>query len=512
MSSDSHKRIAKNTMVLYVRMLITMAISIFTTRIVLEALGIVDYGIYNVVGSVVGFITMITGALTLSVQRYLNYELGKENNERVSSVFSSALFIHFLLAIALFIILETIGYLYFKASIKIPPDKYDAALIVFHLSAITAGITLISAPFTALMISFERMNIYAYVSIGEAILKLLIAYIVLRVNTNQLILYGILILVVSIIQTTCNIIIWKYKFKDVILKLKVQKELLKQISSFASWSALGQIAWAFTLQGTNILLNIFFGSILNAAYGVSSQVQTAVSKFVQSFQTAVNPQIIKSYAKNDYVEVISLSLHFTRISSYLLLVLIIPIIFQINTILNIWLTKVPEYTAIFCRIMLINLLFDTLSNIFATVIQATGKIRNYQLIVSLVLFLNFPLSYLCLLVIKVPYVIYIIYGCISLCLLFLRIHFVAKRLKISILRQFIHQIILPLIKVIAISIPFVWAIYIIIQKFGPLPQLIIFTLLSMCIISLIVFYIGFRKSERGRLISMVKSRINYGER
>lgn len=507
MTTTSHQRIAKNSIVLYLRMIVMMGISIFTTRIVLEGLGVVDFGIYNIVGGVIGFITMVTGALTISVQRFLNFELGKESSGNVSEVFSSALLIHLGIALVLLAILETLGYWYFSTSIKIPAAQHQAAMIVYHLSSIAACITLFASPFLALSISYERMGIYAGMTVGDVVLRLIAAYLMLMEKSDRLVYYGIFMLGVSCISALSYIAVWRILFKEVRFVSKLQKSVFVQLTSFASWNALGQLAWAFTQQGTNILLNIFFGNVLNAAYGITFQMNAAIVKFVQSFQTAINPQIIKNYAQENIKEMVTLVFTGTRLSCLLLLVMAIPLWLEMEAVLNIWLTDVPDYTLIFCRIMLLNILLDTTSNYFATAMQATGKIRNYQIVVSAVLFMNFPLSYLFIRLTNLPYVIYYIYGFISICLLFTRMHLVERKLEMRLWAKFLKTVLWPVAKVLICAGPLSYLAYRCLDNLSMIPQFICVIIICAFITAVASLVIGLNRAEQQRVISIVKSKI-----
>lgn len=507
MTTTSHRRIAKNSVVLYLRMIVMMGISIFTTRIVLEGLGVVDFGIYNIVSGVILFISMITASLTISVERFLNFELGRESGGGVSEIFSSALIIHLGLAALLLLILETLGYWYFSTSIKIPPDKYQAAMTVYHLSSIASCVMLFSSPFLALSVSFERMGVYAGMTVGEVVLKLVAAYLILAVREDRLVYYGIFILGAACVSALSYIVVWRTMFKDVRFTVRLQKSLFIQITSFASWNALSQLSWAFTLQGVNILLNIFFGNVLNAAYGVTSQMRNAFNRFVQSFQTAINPQIIKNYARKDIDEVMTLVFSGTRLSCMLLLVMGIPFWFEMNAVLHIWLTDVPQYTVIFCRIMLITILIDTGSSYFDTVIQATGKIRTYQILYSAVLFLNFPLSYILIRLTHLPYVIYYVYGAVSIGLLCLRLYMVMRRLEVRILAGFLKEVLLPVAKVLVCSAPLGFLVYRWLDGLSLITQFIGGMLLCAVVTIAVAMVFGLTRVEQTKIISIVKRKI-----
>ena len=503
----AHKRIAKNTMVLYIRMFFMTAVAIYTTRVVLEALGVVDYGIYNIVGGVIGFITMVTSALTLSVQRFLNFELGKGENGNVSQVFSAAVIIHLLFAICLFIILESAGAYYFKTCINIPPNRLSESLIVFHACSIAACLQLFVSPFTAVFISYERMDIFAYTSIIDVILKLAIVFILLLRSTGRLELYGLLMLGVTFIYILVSIAIWRIKFSEVKFCRVFNYQLFKQLTSFASWSAFGQLAWALTLQGINILLNIFFGNILNAAYGITSQVQAAVIKFVQSFQNAINPQIIKNYAKNDLTEVKSLIINGTKYTCYLELIIAVPLFFGMDVILKFWLTTVPEYTLWFCRLMLINLFIDTFSNLLAVASEGSGQIKKFQLAISTMLCLNFIITYFALKITGIPYMIYWVYTITSVILFFIRLRIISRQMKLPLLWSFIHDIIIPLALIIATSGILSYIIYETTFHLEVFPTLVIKTIICVLSVFILICIFGLKRTERSVIFLGIKNKI-----
>ena len=507
-SQSAHKTIVKNTFALYLRMFITMGVSIYTTRVVLQTLGVVDYGIYNIVGGLIAIITTVSGSLTISVQRFLNYAQGKGQDKNLTKVFSSAIIIHIIIALVVFAVLESFGIYYLNSSINIPPERHHAAVIVYHLCTLSACITLAASPFTSLIVSFERMDIFAYFSIIDVVLKLIIVYCLLLVPDGRLVLYGLLTFATTCVITFANWLVCRIKFSKVKIVPRLDKQLFKEIFSFASWSALGQMAWAFTSQGANILLNIFFGTVLNAAYGVTMQVQAAVSRFVQSFQTALNPQIIKSYAKNDIDEFITLIVNGSKYSGFLLLLIIIPLFIEIDNILNIWLTEVPDYTAVFCRFALINILWDTMSNLLATGFQAYGKIRKYQLTVSIILFLNFPLSYIALRFFSLPYYIYIIYGVVSISLLLVRLYLMSVQMKIRLYRAYFTKVLWPIFKVVTIVGVASYFIYLWLDEMSGITQLL--AVVGVCITITLIseFLFGINNNERANIVRSIKARIN----
>lgn len=377
-------------------MLLIMVVTLYTSRVVLATLGIEDFGIFNAVGGIVAMMGFLNNSMANAVQRFLSFEIGKRNSEKVGTLFNVSFQAHIAIAIFVFIIMEIGGVWFLNHKMNIPTDRMSAAHWVLQSSIVVSIISIIQVPYNALIIAKEQMNIYAYVSVVEVFLKLGVVYLLLLSSYDKLIVYSILYMIVTIIVIALYVVYCKRKYKESKLYFVKDMKSLRDLTGFASWNMLGEIAWIFTGQGVNILLNIFFGPVVNAARGVAYQIEGAVMKFVHSFQVAMNPQIIKTYAANLHEQTISLVYMGTRFSYYLILILSMPLYFEIDYILSIWLEEVPPMTSDFCRLILICALVQACSNLFATVAKAYGKIRNYQLIISVILMCNFPLSYLML--------------------------------------------------------------------------------------------------------------------
>lgn len=501
-TSENNKRIAKNTAMLYFRMFIVMGITLYTSRVVLNILGVEDFGIYNIVGGVIALLGFISSSMSISVQRFLSYEMGKGNLSGLSRIFSMSVNIHLLIAIVVGLALETVGCWFLINKLNIASDRLDAALVVFHLSTITCCFHILQVPFMALMIAYERMNLYAYISIVEVFLKLLVAILLSFISYDALIVYGWLLLFVTIIVTSIYIVSCKSSFTEIRYQKIWDAKLFSSLSKFASWSALGEMAWGFTLQGVNIILNLFFGTVANAAYGISSQVSGAVYRFVGSFQTALNPQLIKIYAQGDVFGMMSLAYRGLRFSFFLLLLVVIPLVAEMHFILKLWLGIVPDYALVFCQLVVINALLDILSNLFATLAKAYGKIRNYQLLVSLFLFLNFPLSYLVLKMGGPSYTVFIVYSVISVLLIVLRIYLISKMFHINVWKDYIKQVIYPVSKVgiLSLVIPLlVW-----LSMDDGLSRFFLLSILSTVSVFVSIYTVGLNSTER----VLVKSKIN----
>jgi O-antigen/teichoic acid export membrane protein len=318
-TTDNNKRIAKNTLLLYFRMLLMMFVTLFTSRVVLDKLGVTDYGIYNVVGGVVAMLGFLNSSMSNAVQRYLSFEIGKNNEAGVNRIFNVSLFAHAGIAVFVFVVMEIVGVWYLNTHMNIPAERMDAANWVLQCSIFTTLFTIVQVPYNAIIISKEQMGIYAYISILEVVLKLLVVYMLAIRNFDKLKLYSVLIMVVTIGIVMIYRCYCTRKYKEAKFKFVKDWNLLKQIVGFASWNMLGELAWVFTGQGVNIILNSFFGPVVNAARGLAEQVNGAVNRFVANFQTAVNPQLIKNYASDQLGEMKTLLFRSTRFSYYLLL-------------------------------------------------------------------------------------------------------------------------------------------------------------------------------------------------
>ena len=450
-TTDNNKRIAKNTLLLYFRMLLMMFVTLFTSRVVLDKLGVTDYGIYNVVGGVVAMLGFLNSSMSNAVQRYLSFEIGKNNEAGVNRIFNVSLFAHVGIAVFVFVVMEIVGVWYLNTHMNIPAERMDAANWVLQCSIFTTLFTIVQVPYNAIIISKEQMGIYAYISILEVVLKLLVVYMLAIGNFDKLKLYSVLIMVVTIGIVMIYRFYCTRKYKEAKFKFIKDWNLLKQIVGFASWNMLGELAWVFTGQGVNIILNSFFGPVVNAARGLAEQVNGAVNRFVANFQTAVNPQLIKNYASDQLGEMKTLLFRSTRFSYYLLLALSLPIILKMDFILHLWLKEVPDYTTGFCQLVLVSSLVSTLSNLLAQVARAYGKIRNYQIIVSIFLFLNFPLSYIVLKFGGSPLSTMFVNIGINAMLLFVRLRLTNRMIQMT-YGSFIRNVLFPVIIVTAVAL------------------------------------------------------------
>src|SRR5690554_4827200 len=341
---SNSKSIAKNTMFLYVRMILTMGISLYTSRVVLNVLGIEDYGIYSIVGGIVALFSFFNSAMSSATQRFLSYDIGNGDKKKLSQTFNSTVNIHIIIALIIIICAETIGLWFINHKLNIPEDRIEALNWIYQFSLFTFIVTVLQVPFNALLIAREHMKVYAYFSIVEVLLKLIIVYLLFILPFEKLKTYAVLVFCVALIVAILYRVYCRFNFIESKYYFYYNKSTYSDLLSFSGWSLFGNIAALARGQGSNIILNIFFGTTVNAAYGITSQVRGAVSVFVSNFQLAVNPRIVKSYAQDKLDECHKLIFQSSKISFFLLFIIVIPIIYNVTFILEIWLKNVPKYT------------------------------------------------------------------------------------------------------------------------------------------------------------------------
>lgn len=398
-SSSNNKLIAKNTIVLYIRSIFLLLVSLYTSRVTLQVLGIDDFGIFTLVTGVVQMFSLLKGALSGASQRYITYALGENNMEKLKKVFSTSMTIHVLMGLAMVVLLETLGLWFLYNSLNIPVERLDVANIVMQCAIVSFFFNMISVPYDALINAHERMTAFAYIGILEAVLKLLSAVVLtFIVSYDKLIIFSILSLGIAVLLRVIYNAYCKKNFEEArSVKYSIDKSLFRQMFAFSGWNLIGEGSLLLRNQGIDILLNIFFGVAFNAAKGICNQVQGAIFQFISNFQAAVRPQLTKSIAQKEYERTYDLIMQGSRFSFYLMTFFSIPIFVNIEDILGLWLTEVPPYSVELIRWTLVYLLWDTLSRFLIHAILSTGDIRNYQLLAGGTKLLAIPLAYVCLL-------------------------------------------------------------------------------------------------------------------
>ena len=493
MPQDNNKRIAKNTLLLYFRMLFMMAVSLFTSRVILNTLGVEDYGIYNVVGGVVAMFGFINGSMSSATQRYITFALGKGDEKRLQTVFSTTLQIHTLIAAIIVILGETIGLWFLYNKMQIPADRMDAAFWVLQCSIISTVIMIVSVPYNADIIAHEKMSAFAYISVLEVVLKLAIVYMLVVFSVDKLILYAFLILAIQVLIRFCYSIYCNRHFKETKYIHVWDKPLFKEMTGFAGWSIFGNLSAVIFTQGLNILLNVFFGPVVNAARAVAVQVQSAIQQFVGNFQMALNPQITKTYAQGKMEEMHTLMFRSARFSFLMLFFISLPVLLETEFLLTLWLKTVPSKAVIFTQIMICISLIYTIANPCVIANQATGKVKVYQMVVGGILLTILPISYIVLKLGAPAYSVFIVHFCVESVAQFSRMYMLRKLINLPI-RQYLLRIYLPIMATVAVSI--ILPVMIHMQLENGWLRFIAVGCTSVVSVGLSAFFIGFTEYER----------------
>lgn len=492
-TSTNNKRIAKNTLLLYMRTLFIMLVTLYTSRVVLNVLGVTDYGVYNVVGGVVAMFGFINGSMVSATQRYITFALGKGEIKRLQTVFSTSLQIHFLIAVLIVVLGETVGLWFMYTQMQIPADRMDAAFWVLQCSIVSTVVMIVSVPYNADIIAHEKMSAFAYISILEVVLKLAIVYALVISPFDKLIFYAFLILAVQLLIRFCYNYYCNRHFVESKYRHVLDKSLFKEMTGFAGWSMFGNLASVLFGQGLNMLLNVFFGPVVNAARAVAVQVQSAIQQFVSNFQMALNPQITKTYAKGEMDDMHKLMFRSARFSFYLLFLLSLPVLFETNFILKVWLKTIPDNTVVFLRIMICTSLIYTLSNPLMVANQATGKVRRYQAVCGTILLMILPISYICLKLGCPAYSVFIVHFAMESITQLVRMVLLRPLIGIRIV-DYIRNVYTKVVAVVLFSIvmPFI--------AYESMDDTVIrfFVMCLICVLSVgtVTYTIGLSKNER----------------
>lgn len=504
---SNNKRIAKNTIFLYLRTLVILAVSLYTSRLVLQALGETDLGIYNVVGGIVTLMAFLQAAQTKATSRFITYELGKDDctDEKLKRVFSVCMTIHIIIAGVVLILGETIGLWIVSEWTNIPPNRQVAANWVYQFALITFVFHIIRVPYNSVIIAHEKMSIYAYLSIVESVLKLGIVFLLFKLPQDRLVLYALLLAVVSLVVFVMYAGYTRLKYPQYKCKLLWDGEYSKRILAFSGWTMLGSTANTATQQGVSLLFNNFVGLVANAALGFANQVNAALGQFINSFSTAFNPQIIKLYAQKDFSAMHTLMFRASKFSFALAYVLALPLIANMDFILKLWLVDVPQYTTEFCQLILTCTVIDATTGVYNTSITASGKIRNYQIGISISFFLDLVCAFVLLKIGLHPAIVFgsriITRGIVNM---FIGLHYCKKQLFFNV-SKYVKAVILPVIVTIVLTIPLT---SIICNYFDGWPQLLLSILVSVVTVGLCTLLLIMTKSERGTVMTMIRKTLH----
>lgn len=451
-TSANNKRIAKNTMLLYVRMLFIMAVQLFTSRVVLNTLGVVDYGIYNVVGGIVTMFAFLNGAMVTSTQRYITFELGKGNLLRLKEVFTTCVQIHLIISLVIIFLGETVGLWFLYEKMVIPEERFMAAMWVYQLSILTMCVQVMSVPYNSDIVAHEQMGVFAAISVAEVVLKLVVVYLLVIGNFDKLILYAVLI---AAIQLLIRFFYTKYcnkHFPESRLIRAFDKQLVKEMGKFMGWNIWGNLAATLFGTGINLLLNVFFGPVVNAARAVAVQVETAIANFSTNFLMAVNPQITKLYAQGNQQDMHKLLFRASKFTFMLLFVLSLPVMVETDMILKVWLKTVPDYTVIFLRLLLCIVIVDSVARPLMTAAAATGDVKLYQSLIGGILLSIVPIAYMVLKLGGSPASVYVVHLVICIIAFLARLWVIKPMIQLS-FRQYFNSVILRCLIVLFVSLP-----------------------------------------------------------
>lgn len=492
-NSANNRRIAKNTMLLYVRMLFIMAVQLFTSRVVLNTLGVVDYGLYNVVGGIVTMFAFLNGAMVTSTQRYITFELGKGNMQRLKEVFTTCVQLHLIISLIIIILGETVGLWFLYEKMVIPADRFTAALWVYQLSILTMCVQVMSVPYNSDIVAHEQMGVFAAISVIEVVLKLAVVYMLIIGNFDKLILYAILI---AAIQLLIRFFYTKYCNKHFVESRLVRffdKSLAKEMGKFMGWNIWGNLAFTLFGTGINLLLNVFFGPAVNAARAIAVQVETVVANFSTNFLMAVNPQITMFYAQNNLQEMHKLIFRASKFTFFLLLALSLPVMLEADMLLKAWLKIVPDYTVIFLRLLLCIIIVDSVARPLMTAAAATGDVKLYQSLIGGILLSIVPIAYVVLKLGGSPESVYLVHLVICIIAFITRLWVIRPMINLSV-RNYFSYVIVRCVLVLLVS--FITSV-----AFKYILPISIFSTIAVCFMSILItlsssFLLGLTQSER----------------
>lgn len=451
MPSQVNRRIAKNTLFLYIRMAFTLVVSLYTSRIVLKYLGVSDFGIFEIVGSIAAAFSFLIASMTLATQRYLNFALGQKDLERVSKVFSAAMNIHVGISLVLLILAETVGLYFLNHNLNIPEGRIGIANIVYQFSIGSTLLGIVFIPYNALIIANEKMSFIAGISIVNALLRLVIVYMLVIINADKLLAYAALAFAVCVIVQLSYAVYCKRNFSQHCrYSFERDRQLFKEMASFSGWCTFGGVTSICKSQGINFILNIFHGVTLNAAMGIANRVAEATNQLVASFQTASNPQIVKQYSNGEFESLSTLVIRVSKFSYFLMFIFAAPLLLNIDFIFSIWLVEVPEYATSFVKWMILFVLTDSIAGPQWMSILATGKVRNYYIIETAITFLNIPLCVLVLYLNYSPVYVFVVRFAINLVVLFWRAAYMQDKIHLP-LKRYLGKVIWPIILVSSVA-------------------------------------------------------------
>lgn len=497
-TNKKSNRIAKNTFVLYFRMAITMLIGLYTGRVILDVLGEVDYGVYNVVGGVTTMFVFLNSSMSVSTARFIAYAIGKKDKDLCAKTYNQARIIHYALALIIVILIETVGLWFVYNKLTIPPSRLHAAVFILHAVSVVTVLNIIASPDNALIISYEKMTAYAYLSILDSGLKLLSVFALQVVGGDKLVFYAIFMCGIQVIDRLSFLIYCRSKFDEPHHKFRFDKPVFKKMISFACWNLGGNLANMTLAQGITIVINLFCGPAVNAARGVAAQLFNHIQGFSENIRTAINPQLYKSYAEGDFNYMHKLIAFSSLSCCYLLIILGFPVFWLAKYILDIWLVKVPDYTVIFFQLTLVYTIVNSFANPIIIAIHATGDIKKFQIVEAVLMLMTLPCAYVFLRMGLPPYFAYIAMIIFAFISQLGRLWTVLPAIKLSWKNYYIMNI-HPVVKVIAIAvIPTLF--FILLRNFmNDIIYSVSQSIISFISVCLSVYYLGLNITQREKV-------------
>lgn len=502
-NSSNNQRIVKNTMMLYIRMFLIMGVSFYTSRVILKVLGVEDYGIYNVVGGVVSMLGLIKGVMSGATSRYLNFALGKGDDELARKSFNVSLMIYIALSLLFVLLAETLGLWFLNTQLVIPEERMVAANWIFQFTIISSVNQLIATPYNATVIARERMSVYAYISIIEVVLRLLIVYLLYISPVDKLIAYGFLYMLTDFLITEIYRLYCRKHYPESHFKLYRDKAAYKEILSYSSWNLLGQFAKLIKGQGLNILLNMFFNPAVNASRGLSYQINNAINQFVHNFYIAVVPQITKYYAKNDLENMFNLVCRSAKMALFLFIFFALPISIEAPTLIQLWLGQLPENVVEFVRIILIISMLDCIQGPLRTSAQATGNVAKYEMTISAITILNIPISYILLKFGYPAVTVFIVSLCLSVVSFFARLFLLRGMIGFPIGRYLNYVVIRGSLVILMSAVIPLLLHY---KLEGSIINSFLVILVAFVCEAVVMYFLGLNKEEKEFMLGIVKNK------
>ncbi len=505
MALSNNKAIAKNTIFLSIRMLFVLFVSLYTSRVFLRVLGVEDFGINNVVCGFVSLFSFLNTSMANGIQRFYNFENEKNGKDGAIRVFNAALLIQGVLAVVVLILLETIGVRYVSHRMVIPPDRLYAALCIFHFSVASAVVVILQAPFTAMVMAHEKMNFFALVGIMDVLLKLLLAITLRYSRVDKLICYGLALFGISVFIFLMYFLYCFRKFDIVKRKKRISKELLLNMLGFSGWGLLGTFACVAREQGLNIVLNLFFGPVVNAARGIAYQVSSALQGFVTNISVAAKPQMVSSYASGNSERTIRLMLSMSKLGFFFMLLMAIPLCIEINFVLHVWLGEiVPEHTASFVILIIITNFINNLNTPLSNVVYATGQMKTYEIVFSSINLLIIPVSIVSLRLGLPPESVFVVYFIMTIFVQIGSLWALNKLIDIK-LKEYAVKLILPLFEFTILCLPIpLWLSKLMMDGWL---RIIVITIVSTSISSILFFFLVLDKQEKETVLNLVKKKL-----